>query len=275
MKDDDVPKKSEHVAAAQERAPPAPAPHQHVLPHPGYASRGTGSGPLVFQPLPPATRFPAHGYAPYQVPSQMRFMTSSRPDVYHVDYPLPAVPIQPLYYQPAPSGLSSAGTFGSGPTLKQCANCGTTSTPSWRRCPDGKELLCNACGLYAKLHGRPRPFKMADDGTVRVVRSSASTLSYTPSPPAAPRQCGYACQACGFGTAEMVWRHGRVLCIHCDQQQQYYAPPGLAVAPPRPPSAPSKHQQDRMDSAFLASLVTGDDPLPKEAAGVASFGALR
>lgn len=56
--------------------------------------------------------------------------------------------------------------------LKRCSNCGATSTPSWRRCPAGKDLLCNACGLYQKLHGRPRPFRIADDGTIRVQRTT-------------------------------------------------------------------------------------------------------
>ncbi|KDR76623.1 hypothetical protein GALMADRAFT_452321 [Galerina marginata CBS 339.88] len=35
-------------------------------------------------------------------------------------------------------------------------NCGVTSTPLWRRGLND-ELLCNACGLYCKLHKRPRP----------------------------------------------------------------------------------------------------------------------
>ncbi|KAF9421779.1 hypothetical protein BGZ94_008758, partial [Podila epigama] len=33
------------------------------------------------------------------------------------------------------------------PDPKFCNNCRTTSTPSWRRCPQGRILLCNACGL--------------------------------------------------------------------------------------------------------------------------------
>lgn len=31
--------------------------------------------------------------------------------------------------------------------IKFCSNCFTTETPSWRRCSEGKNLLCNACGL--------------------------------------------------------------------------------------------------------------------------------
>ncbi|KAH8554334.1 hypothetical protein BGW37DRAFT_249908 [Umbelopsis sp. PMI_123] len=31
--------------------------------------------------------------------------------------------------------------------IKFCSNCFTTETPSWRRCSEGRNLLCNACGL--------------------------------------------------------------------------------------------------------------------------------
>ena len=34
----------------------------------------------------------------------------------------------------------------------QCANCSTTTTTLWRRNNQG-EPVCNACGLYFKLHG--------------------------------------------------------------------------------------------------------------------------
>ncbi|XP_066954340.1 uncharacterized protein [Macrobrachium rosenbergii] len=37
-----------------------------------------------------------------------------------------------------------------------CANCGTNNTKLWRRNDKG-EIVCNACGLYFKLHGINRP----------------------------------------------------------------------------------------------------------------------
>lgn len=40
-----------------------------------------------------------------------------------------------------------------------CHNCGTTTTPLWRRDEDGR-TICNACGLYYKLHHMNRPITM-------------------------------------------------------------------------------------------------------------------
>lgn len=37
-----------------------------------------------------------------------------------------------------------------------CSNCGTTTTPLWRRSPNG-EIICNACGLYLKAKKTLRP----------------------------------------------------------------------------------------------------------------------
>ncbi|KAM7364565.1 endoderm-specific GATA factor isoform 2-T2 [Cochliomyia hominivorax] len=44
-----------------------------------------------------------------------------------------------------------------------CANCQTNSTTLWRRNNDGNPV-CNACGLYFKLHNMNRPLSMKKDG---------------------------------------------------------------------------------------------------------------
>ncbi|KAI8890580.1 glucocorticoid receptor-like (DNA-binding domain) [Backusella circina FSU 941] len=42
---------------------------------------------------------------------------------------------------------------------QECANCHQTQTPLWRKDNRG-QTICNACGLYAKLHHRDRPAEM-------------------------------------------------------------------------------------------------------------------
>ena len=43
-----------------------------------------------------------------------------------------------------------------------CSNCHTTNTPLWRRNTEG-HALCNACGLFLKLHGVVRPLSLKTD----------------------------------------------------------------------------------------------------------------
>lgn len=52
-----------------------------------------------------------------------------------------------------------------------CANCQTTNTPLWRRDADGN-AICNACGLYYKLHMVHRPITMMTTEIKRRKRSS-------------------------------------------------------------------------------------------------------
>ncbi|KAJ2366796.1 GATA type transcriptional activator of nitrogen-regulated proteins, partial [Coemansia sp. RSA 2607] len=41
----------------------------------------------------------------------------------------------------------------------KCFNCCAEQTPLWRRDPEDN-IICNACGLYYKLHGKARPVSM-------------------------------------------------------------------------------------------------------------------
>ncbi|CAG8493379.1 9764_t:CDS:2 [Paraglomus occultum] len=47
-------------------------------------------------------------------------------------------------------------------TPTTCTNCATQITPLWRRNPEGHPL-CNACGLFLKLHGVVRPLTLKTD----------------------------------------------------------------------------------------------------------------
>ncbi|KAF9919775.1 Transcription factor GATA-5 [Linnemannia zychae] len=93
-------------------------------------------------------------------------------------------------------------TYERDPDPKACNNCQTTSTPSWRRCPKGRILLCNACGLYQKLHGKARPHYLAKDGTIKIQRTI---------PEHSP------CSRCHTRTSP-TWKkgpHGEAICHAC------------------------------------------------------------
>ncbi|KJH44834.1 GATA zinc finger [Dictyocaulus viviparus] len=47
-------------------------------------------------------------------------------------------------------------------SVSRCSNCMTTKTTAWRRDMAGK-LVCNACGLYYRLHRTHRPVHMRKD----------------------------------------------------------------------------------------------------------------
>ncbi|XP_073928526.1 transcription factor GATA-5 [Castor canadensis] len=75
-----------------------------------------------------------------------------------------------------------------------CSNCHTATTTLWRRNAEG-EPVCNACGLYMKLHGVPRPLAMKKESiqtrkrkpkTTKTKGSSGSIPNATASPPTLP-----------------------------------------------------------------------------------------
>ncbi|KAH8990601.1 hypothetical protein EDB92DRAFT_1798900, partial [Lactarius akahatsu] len=59
-----------------------------------------------------------------------------------------------------------------------CTNCHTTNTPLWRRDPEGQPL-CNACGLFYKLHGVVRPLSLKTDVIKKRNRASGAPNSGT------------------------------------------------------------------------------------------------
>ena len=63
-----------------------------------------------------------------------------------------ALPISHVHTEPTPPVTPK----------QQCMNCKTSITPLWRRDAEGNSL-CNACGLFLKLHGFNRPACMKSE----------------------------------------------------------------------------------------------------------------
>jgi GATA-binding protein len=70
---------------------------------------------------------------------------------------------------PGPKNTDQSGV----PTT--CTNCFTQTTPLWRRNPEGHPL-CNACGLFLKLHGVVRPLSLKTDVIKKRNRGSGATI---------------------------------------------------------------------------------------------------
>ncbi|KAK4057856.1 GATA zinc finger protein 3 [Microbotryomycetes sp. JL221] len=61
--------------------------------------------------------------------------------------------------------------------LPICANCATQTTPLWRRSHDSAHILCNACALFFKMKGRPRPISLKTDVIKSRNRSKGKSTS--------------------------------------------------------------------------------------------------
>ncbi|KAJ2714320.1 GATA type transcriptional activator of nitrogen-regulated proteins [Coemansia spiralis] len=70
----------------------------------------------------------------------------------------------------------------------KCFNCAAEATPLWRRDPVDN-IICNACGLYYKLHGKARPVAMRQAVVRRRNRVSAAAAGGCVSVPAAAGGC--------------------------------------------------------------------------------------
>ncbi|ORE00430.1 GAT1A [Hepatospora eriocheir] len=56
---------------------------------------------------------------------------------------------------------------------RRCSNCETTVTPTWRRSLDKNSILCNACGLYLKMHKKNRQVIKQHDGSLKILKTSS------------------------------------------------------------------------------------------------------
>ncbi|KAF8943802.1 putative electron transfer flavoprotein subunit [Haplosporangium gracile] len=80
--------------------------------------------------------------------------------------------------RPVPFPASTTSTTGGSNVQPMCTNCRTTLTPLWRK-DDAGEILCNACGLYYKLHHIHRPISLKRNVIRRRSRYEGATPTTT------------------------------------------------------------------------------------------------
>jgi GATA-binding protein len=100
------------------------------------------------------------------------------------------------------AGAAGAQVDSGAPTT--CTNCFTQTTPLWRRNPEGHPL-CNACGLFLKLHGVVRPLSLKTDVIKKRNRGSGASVPVGSSGGASTRaskKVGSAPQSAGPSTRE-------------------------------------------------------------------------
>jgi len=73
---------------------------------------------------------------------------------------------------------------------KVCSNCGTSSTPFWRKNKNGGLPLCNACGLYFSKNDAMRPRELwrgsSDTSAINAPAAATTAPPPAPSPAATP-----------------------------------------------------------------------------------------
>lgn len=102
---------------------------------------------------------PPYLVEPSLVPTLSRFIPMTQPIV-NMQPPQPppsvSVPRPVTVRPPAPAPMAESSPDGRNLV---CHNCQTTVTPLWRKNEQGQHL-CNACGLYSRTYGKPRPLAM-------------------------------------------------------------------------------------------------------------------
>ncbi|CEP18792.1 hypothetical protein [Parasitella parasitica] len=106
-----------------------------------------------------------------------------------------------------------------------CSNCGTTTTPLWRRAPNG-DTICNACGLYLKARNTLRPPSMKRNFKSKQEQLQESMTHNTINAADAPAgtcpgggQCNGtggspSCEGCPAFNQHQVNRHA-LICANC------------------------------------------------------------
>ncbi|KAJ7853830.1 hypothetical protein B0H14DRAFT_2757703, partial [Mycena olivaceomarginata] len=163
-------------AVPTQQSTASPGYHNGTQPYPqasdshGYSSAPSyGGGQPGYGPSTPASQYPPTAYNP----GSGQYPNTS---AYNSQYPSTQPPYSssvPAYNTSQYAGnYSSSGPYAGqyapgtmvdpGASIKQCYNCGTMSTPLWRRDPTTQRILCNACGLYQHTRREPRPQALID-----------------------------------------------------------------------------------------------------------------
>ncbi|CAN6629560.1 hypothetical protein TRVA0_012S01266 [Trichomonascus vanleenenianus] len=166
--------------------PPSATPHwaaSSAMSPPQFQQQSAPAGPSIDQFF--ATSAPA---------AARHSTTTATNDFHEPQTPHPEQTPQPLQSQPQSQPQQSfvSRSASTTPTLikkeeikpssannnkpTECTNCKTRTTPLWRRNPQGQPL-CNACGLFLKLHGEVRPLSLKTDIIKKRNRGPSSASS--------------------------------------------------------------------------------------------------
>lgn len=121
--------------------------HAQAQAHPPESTGNEDTGDTAAWAQPPYDL----GAGPYQAGA-----------AYPYQYPVPANGYAYAYSELGGNALQASARPKRGDGGTVCFNCETKTTPLWRHDADGHSL-CNACGLFQKLHGVRRPLKLKKD----------------------------------------------------------------------------------------------------------------
>ncbi|KAF2273053.1 uncharacterized protein EI97DRAFT_405208 [Westerdykella ornata] len=172
----------------------------------------------------------------------------------------------------AASGRGATAATGTS-VVPACQNCGTTVTPLWRRDEEGR-TICNACGLYHKLHGRPRPVLMKKQEIKRRKRVAPAGPEHA-SPPTTPA-AGHPAPAWSQQPVSPAPSSVLPSREHPAESQAIRAPPAIDFTnfyknasaapvpqgPPTPPSGPQGVSRKRSLSVVEGNEASEPSPAP-------------